>query len=272
MLFPTTTFRLLRRSCAAALLIAGAASAAERTDSAPGSLNKKPTREAAGEVELFAAIEAGELEVQIIPRDSTEARLLLKNKSTRPLRVQLPAAFAATPVLAQIGGGGLAAGAGGGGAQAVGGGGGGMGFGGPGGVGAGGGFFNVPAERVGKLNVPLVCLEHGKKEPRPAIPYKIVPIEQFSSDPVLRELLVAFGKGNADQRAAQAAAWHLTDGLSWDELARKKIERLAGPDEPYFTRRQLDSAAQLVGQARHSAAEQSPTPHGSSESPGERAQ
>ena len=144
-------------------------------------------------------------------------------------------------------------------------------MGGPGGVGAGGGFFNVPAEKTRKLNVPLVCLEHGKREPRPAIPYQIKPLEEFSSDPVMNELLTAFGKGNVNQRAAQAAAWHLADAMSWQDLANKHIERLAGPDEPYFTAEELRAATELVAIARRSAAERpSDSKHDESQSPGQR--
>jgi len=166
------------------------ASAAERRARKPA---EAPPAE---QVELFAAVAAGQLDVRFIPHDSTEARVLFENKTKRPLRVQLPEAFAASPALAQFGGGiaggGQAAGVNaGGGSQSVGGG-----MGGPGGVGAGGGFFNVPAEKTRKLSVPLVCLEHGKREPRPAVPYALKPLDQFSSDPVLKELLVAFGKGN----------------------------------------------------------------------------
>jgi hypothetical protein len=199
--------------------------------------------------------------------------VIFKNKTKQPLRVQLPEAFAASPVLAQagmVGGGGTTATAGGGGgAQSVGGG---MsGFGGPGGVGAGGGFFNVPAEKVGRISVPLVCLEHGKKEPRAAIPYRIKPIEQFSSDPVLAALLTEFGKGKSDQRAVQAAAWHIADRMSWRELSAKQIERLSGPNEPYFSAAEIRRATDLASIARHAAAEQTqPKIHDESQSPGER--
>ena len=67
----------------------------------------------------------------------------------------------------------------GGGMGGMGMGGGGMGMGGGGmGGGGGGGFFNIPAEKVGQFKVQTVCLEHGKKDPRPAIPYEIKPIER----------------------------------------------------------------------------------------------
>ncbi len=229
----------------------------------------------AEQVELFAAVAAGQLNVKFVPHDSTEARVLFENKTKRPLKVQLPQAFAASPVLAQFGGGAMAGGqaagvnAGGGGAQSVGGG---MGMGGPGGVGAGGGFFNVPAEKTRKLSVPLVCLEHGKREPRPAVPYQLKPIDEFSSDPVLKALLVSFGKGNVNQRAAQAATWHVANQMSWRDLANKHIERLGGADEPYFTAEELRAATELVATARRDAAEQPAveSKHDDAQSPGEK--
>ena len=51
------------------------------------------------------------------------------------------------------------------------------------------------------------------------------------------------GQGNMDQRAAQAAAWHFANGMSWDELAAKKIHHLGGrQDEEYFSASQLQAA------------------------------
>ena len=92
-------------------------------------------------------------------------------------------------------------------------------------------------EAVGKIKLAVVCLEHGKPDPAAHIPYEIRPVESFSKDPQVKELLTMLGQGNLDQRAAQAAAWHFANGLSWDELATKKIHHLGGrPDEPYFLR------------------------------------
>ena len=57
---------------------------------------------ATGVVEMFAAIEKGQIAVQIFPHDATQARLVVTNKTTEPISVALPPAFAATPVLAQF--------------------------------------------------------------------------------------------------------------------------------------------------------------------------
>jgi hypothetical protein len=239
---------------------------------------RKPSRskgEPGVQVELFDAAKAGQVDVKIIPNDSRQARLVIANKTKQPLSIKLPDTFAATPVLAQagrIGGGGTTATAGGG-AQSFGGGMGGMGMGGMGmGMGGmgGGGFFNVPPEKVGKLTVACVCLEHGKAEPRPAIPYELKPLEQYSSDPQLKAVLKLLGQGKINQRVAQAAAWHLANHMSWEELISKKLERIAGPDEPYFHPDEIEAAMRLVNHAAELAADEKPADR-EARSPGEQA-
>jgi hypothetical protein len=213
------------------------------------------------QVELFAGIKSGQLKVRMYPRDSREARIVIENKTRQPLSIQLPEAFAATPVLAQRPAGAAATTPQTGGMQAMGGGMGmGMGGMGMGGMGMGGmGMFNVPPEKVGKLHVACVCLEHGKAEPRPGATYELKPLEQQSSDPALKQVLKMLGRGKVDQRVAQAAAWHLANHLSWDALASKQIEHIGGPSEPYFTAEELRAAMELVNLATHLAADEKPT-------------
>ena len=57
------------------------------------------------EVELFAAMAAGDIEVELIPKDSTNCTVRFVNKTDKPVAVKLPNAFAGVPVLAQFGGG-----------------------------------------------------------------------------------------------------------------------------------------------------------------------
>ena len=75
----------------------------------------------AEQVEMFSAIEAGDIEVKLIPKDATQSTILFKNLTKKPLRIEVPAAFAGVPVLAQaddfgddFGGGGFRGGPGGG--------------------------------------------------------------------------------------------------------------------------------------------------------------
>jgi hypothetical protein len=208
-------------------------------------LSKPSYNPEAESFELFDAMESGKIGVQLIMKNSKEATVLVENKTEKPLNIRLPDAFVG--VLAQaddpFGGGG-------GGAQAGG-------FGG-GGQQGGQGIFNVPAERVGAIKVAGVCLEHGKDEPRPTIKYSLKPVEAFSTDPVLKEMLTLFGQKKINQRVAQAAAWHLSSKMSWQQLSDKKIRRLGGaPPQPYFTPQELAGAMKLVEAAKSVAKDKS---------------
>jgi hypothetical protein len=245
--------------------------AAERRAAAPNAA------EEARQVELFEAMKTGDIEVSFIPHDSQRANVLIKNKTDKPLTIRLPETFAGVPVLAQIGDaggmpggaiGGGGAGMGGrggggnlgmgGGAQGMGGGfggglggfGGGMGGMGGGGFGGfGGGMMSVAPEKVGRLTVTTVCLEHGKDEPTPRMKYTIKPIEALSKDPRVIELCRMVGAGEIPQNAAQAAAWHLANGLSWQELAAKDRIRTRLQTVKYFSPQELNAALQIVGVA-----------------------
>ncbi len=209
-------------------------------------------------VEMFAAIEKGDIAVKLIPKDSTQCKVLIENKTDQPLNVKLPDAFAAVPVLAQAAGPGVGPGRGnnssgnnrGNQNQGMGGGMGGM-----GGMGGGMGMFNVPAEKVGKFDVPAVCLEHGKGEPRAKVPYEIKPIESFTTKPGVRELCEMLGSGKVNQRAAQAAAWHLNNDMSWQELAAKRIHHADGRTEPYFSPAEIQAGMRIAASAVRTAEE-----------------
>jgi hypothetical protein len=211
---------------------------------------------AAAPIDLFAGIRTGDIAVKYIPKNSEDATLQIHNNTNQPISVKLPDAFVGVPVLAQNAGGFGGGNAGGGGGsrkssssnnnqnQSSGGGGGG---------GLGGGGFNLAPEASGKVKVTTVCLEHGKEDPNPHIPYEIRPVESFTDDARVKQLLTMLGNGNIDQHAAQAAAWHFTDHMSWSELAAKKSHHLGRPDEPYFSPGELQMAMQIATQAEQSA-------------------
>ena len=54
------------------------------------------------DVELFAAMAAGEIDAELIAPSARQVFLRVDNKTTELLRIQLPKAFAAVPVLAQM--------------------------------------------------------------------------------------------------------------------------------------------------------------------------
>jgi hypothetical protein len=211
-------------------------------------------------IELFAARDADQIDAKLIPHDSKAGTVVITNKTKAPLTIKLPEAFAGVPILAQAGrrggagnfGGGNVGGNFSGGGQGLGGG-----FAGGGGIGAGnGGIFNIGPERVVKLKVVSVCLEHGKPEPNPHMAYELTPLDRFTSDAEVIELVQMLGRGELDQRAAQAAAWHLANDLSWNELAAKVgFKHLNGATEPYFSTKELERAQRAASQATHRAGE-----------------
>ncbi len=208
-----------------------------------------PYNPADATVEMFAAIEKGDISVKLIPDDSRSAHVLIENKTDKPLNVKLPEAFAGVPALAQQNGRTTGNNSNNNSNQSTGGG---MGM---GGMGGGMGMFNVPPERVGKLDVATVCLEHGKREPNARIPYDIKPLDSLTSKPGVRELCEMLGNGQLNQRAAQAAAWHLNNGMSWQELAAKTIHRANGARTPYFSAAELQAAMRIADTAVRAAEE-----------------
>lgn len=226
---------------------------------------KKPTHDPnAEEVELFAAIEAGQIDARLILKDEFEGNVFIENKTQKPLTIKLPRSAIGVQVLKQ-GFGPMAGGMGGqtnpgqnGQAQT---GGGGFGGGGQGGFGMGGGgggigFPSVPSEKVIQLPFTSVCMNHGKPSPKASMTYKLVPTETYTKNPVLQELLAGIATGKLNRNVAQAAAWHLTDDMSWEQLAAKKIRRAGGlGDQPYFSREEIIAAMSLVSGAEAKARE-----------------
>ncbi|MGA2031664.1 MAG: hypothetical protein ABSG68_05370 [Thermoguttaceae bacterium] len=256
-------------------------------------------------VEMFAAIQRGDIAVKLIPKDSRSCRIIIENKTHQPLNIKLPETFAGVPAPLQIGDGRpggdddalptpvviqrqdeiplsvklpdgfvpVLAQPGGAARpaarnnnnnnqnQGVGGGMGGM------GMGMGGGMMYVAPEKVGQFKVPTVCLDHGKGEPRPNIPYDIKPLESYTDKPAVYELCRLLGTGQIDQRAAQAAAWNLNNNMSWQQLAAKQLRFADGSRQPYFAAQEIQAAMQLAGVAVHNAHErQQQQPQSSSDS------
>ena len=62
------------------------------------------------------------------------------------------------------------------------------------------------------------------------------------------------GNGEVDQVSAQAAAWHLTDGLTAQQLASKvKTKHLNGSVEMYFSQSQMQRASKIIAVAKQRA-------------------
>ncbi|MCY2973625.1 MAG: hypothetical protein NTW52_03040 [Planctomycetota bacterium] len=245
--------------------VASQAAVSAKAKSIPVKSTKRLREEPAVEVEFFAALDSGDLEIDFIPRDVKEATVIFRNVTDKPMQVKLPETFGALPVLAQgfgggMGGGGMGGGGmggmggggmgGGGGGQGMGGGMGGGGMGGMGGGGmggGGGGMFRVEADKPRKLSAATVCLEEGKPDPNPRMKYRIVRLEEVNPSPEVAEVCKALGYGKIAQTTAQAAAWHLANGLSWDKLSTlpRVVSKYTGV-EYYFSNYEIQAAIRVV--------------------------
>lgn len=107
--------------------------------------------------------------------------------------------------------------------------------------------FDVPAGKTVQFPVTSVCLEYGKLTPNAKMAYLIIPVEKYSRNPVLHELLPLFAKVRVNQDVAQAAAWHVSNGMTWREIAGVMGQ---GPvPVPMFDARTLQQANLLVNEA-----------------------
>lgn len=107
--------------------------------------------------------------------------------------------------------------------------------------------FTVAAGQSLAVRVPTVCLEYGRREPMPRMPYRLEPLAKVSQDPRIALVLGGLASGHLTQKVAQAAAWHVASGRTWDQLAAEVVDRAGGdPDVPVFTAAELAAAQQAV--------------------------
>lgn len=223
-------------------------------------------------IDLYAAVASGAVEARVVARDAYHLRVFLKNPGTEAVRLQMPAVIAARPVdlaaaqdpaqrnLAQQnffnpgannGGNSFGTGSQGGKTQAVSGPP-------PFGITANSAnnqqgqnnIFAIPPESTREFRVATVCVEHGKPNPRSMVKYELVRPEEVGVGPELADALAGYGRGESDQEAMQAAAWHLANGKTWDEL--RKMSRMAAVNAqtPVFTKQELAAARRLVEASR----------------------
>jgi hypothetical protein len=235
------------------------------------------------QVEFFAAIERGQIDVKVYPRDSRQARMVVTNKTTQPLSIAMPEAFAAVPVLAQMAGwtppgGRTTSSRSGKDTQPLGTGTPwNMSMGGPGNQGNMNGnglfnmgnngnfqrfpraFFNVEPEKVGQIKLRTVCLAHGKPTPNAHIPYEVRPLSEVTTKPGVRELCALLGNDEVGQAAIQAATWNLANDISWSKLARVQSRGLLMISDALFTPGQIREAQRLAERAVNTAKERQKT-------------
>ncbi len=229
-------------------------------------------------VELFAAMRDGKIEVAVVPQSYTALTVRVRNNTQIPLRIELPATFAAVPtarlqaVQAMQAGRApmsLANGYGQGGSQGLGGS-----FGGPwsggavaqreGAQGPGGEkpaqdgprYWMLAPRKMLQTQIPCFCLEFGKPDPHSRIPYQLCPLPDLNSRPTVHELLDQFAKQGvnqsvaqqsvAQQSVAQLAAWHVANDVPWPMLSKVQFPRTLGSRSHRVTAMELRAAKQLA--------------------------
>ncbi len=229
------------------------------TDRPVRKLGYDPT---ASVVDLLSPDAQEKLRVRVVPQDEFQSRIVIENLTDEPITVRLPQAVAAVHTIPkpdvdpsprirtanppeaeeeQTQGN----------AQAV------VGTFGPM-NGQANGFphqsakasaFTIPAK--GKVMIALhsVCAEHGKRSPIARMTYQLKALDKQVENETLREIIQAYDPAKTDSLAFQAVVWHLADGMSWEDLARKTINT-AGGLHPYFTRDQLIEAQRLLEKAK----------------------
>lgn len=242
--------------CGLLIAAAGAARGAEAPQAEEG-------------IDLYAAVAEGAVEARVIARDAYHLRVFLKNPGKETVRLQMPAVIAARPAnvaaaqdpakqnLAQQnffnpgannGGNSFGTGSQGGGKnQAVSG---------PPPFGitnnasnnqqGQNNVFAIPPESTREFRVATVCVEHGKPNPRSMVKYELVRPDEVGVGPELADALVSYGRGESDQEAMQAAAWHLANGKSWGELRKMSRMTAVNARTPVFTSQELAAARRLV--------------------------
>ncbi|MCA9054129.1 MAG: hypothetical protein KDA75_09850 [Planctomycetaceae bacterium] len=210
----------------------------------------------AARIALFEGIESGALDAKMMPRDEQGGAVFVQNLTDQALTVEMPDAFVGVQVLPQLNlqlplnGSDLFSGnqqqnQQAGQNQPV-----------------GGGtsrnqnnssandpfptFFSVPPERTARIEYASVCLEHGAVSPRRGNVYRLVRVEEFTTDPRLAALLTKVARREGKASALQAAAWHLANDMNWDDLQALQFRHVNAPDSPWFAESTLRSARSIV--------------------------
>lgn len=192
--------------------------------------------------DFFSALENKRIRVCFVAHDEKHCSVRVGNTGQRPIELRLPPAFVGEPVTDNRFGKYRRR------TQAV-----------------GGGFYYeppelmardddgaflcVPAGETVELKVTTVCLDPGLPEPRPDLPYEIKPIESCALNPAVQELCRMLSQPTISQKAAQAAAWHLDDGVRWAVLAAMRTRTPNGRSIPMFPPSQIRMGKKLATRA-----------------------
>ena len=230
---------LVRAGLAAGLLsglmLIGASNATAQTqprDPADSEPSPGPVALATETVNLVTAGKAGDLDVAARGQGQDRVHLSIRNRSARRLNVIVPPGLVAASAAGQGGGRGGA-----GGMQSMG----------LGSVanreGAFGEFrstsapaglqsigardqarsreITVPEGETIELVIPAVCLNYGKATPTPRDTFKLIDVEEYSSDPRVRKALRSLATYGTSLGVAQAVMWHVCNNLPFETMVEQ---------------------------------------------------
>ncbi len=284
-----------RRFCVLALLLAGVAFL---PGARPGPIRKSSLDTSAPVVPLFDGEAADQFTIRMQPINAFQSNAFVTNTTATPLTVAIPKAVVGVHVLPQFGqGNGFFGQQNGNGNNQFGqgqdAGNGGQGVGGvmnmlqPGGMNQnqqgqgfpGNGFPSVPPEwadrkdlsqfagfatippgKMVQFGLKSVCLNYGRPEPMSKMTYRLISVEKYTTDPVLAELLESYSP-RVDQDAMQAAAWHVANGMNWNQISHLPLRSLVATSAKVFQTKDVQAARQLVEAAKQRATERSPVNH-----------
>lgn len=257
---PWRKLRLVRAVTAAGLVSCSmlGVSAAEPREPVPGAGADAD----AATVGVLDAQKSGDLSVDVRGHGPDRVQVKLRNTTGRRLRVVLPPGLVAATATGQGPGGGGGAG----GLQNMGLGGvlngaGGFGqFQGGGNGAAQGGLRSippaapattgpevvVPAGQQVDFDVPAVCLNFGKATPTPRDHFRLVDVDDYSSDARVRRALRSLAGMGTSHGTAQAAMWRICNDVPFETMLVKG-EKLINPAEVALAARFVDAVDRSAG-------------------------
>ncbi len=228
-----------------------------------------PTPEADTPVETVKVLDAekaGMLAVDVRGSGSESVKVILRNQSGKKLKVILPPGLVASNAVGQAGGGGGGAAGGGGGFQS-------MGLGSAGNQAGGFGQFagnkgqagfrsvgvsadtdastgavTVPVGKSVDFSIPAVCLNFGSPTPTSKNRFRLVDVDDYSSDARVRKSLRTLATLGTSHGVAQATMWRVCNNLSFDEMLTQG-GKLINPSEVALAARFLkgiDSGSEFI--------------------------
>ena len=195
-------------------------------------------------VQVLEAEAAGKLTVAVRGSGQDSVQVQLRNQSSQNLRVVMPPGLVASGIVGQGPGGG----GGGGGFQN-------MGLGAAGNRGGGFGQFAAPAAGTGfrsvnatgnsldtpgtvtvpsgqtiDLSIPAVCLNYGAPTPTAKNQFRLVDVNEYSSDERVQKSLRALASLGTSHGMAQATMWRVCNGITFGEML-EKADKIINPAE-----------------------------------------